>query len=292
MRLCTFEQGQEPQVGVVQAETVIPLAALGRFPATMLGLIAAGQPAWQALRQALAGDHPAGLPLNSVHLLAPIPRPPKNVICLGLNYAAHAQESAAARGQVAKPLDYPVVFTKAGTSVNGPYDPIPYDPAVSVEIDWEAELGVVIGRPGRGISAATALDHVFGYTIINDVTARDIQRQHKQYFLGKSLDGACPIGPWIVTADEIPDPQQLRLRTLVNGQLKQDGHTAHQIFNVATTISILSRGMTLEAGDVIATGTPEGVGFARTPPEFLRPGDVVQCEIEAIGHIRNVIRQA
>lgn len=290
MRLITFAHHDNIEIGIVQGEGVVPAGALGQFPSSMLALITAGRPTWQALAQAVAETTISPIPLAEVTLLAPIPRPGKNIICLGLNYAAHARESAAARGQEAKPLQHPVVFTKAVTTVNGPFSDIPYDPAVSTEIDWEAELGVIVGVSGRNISPETALSHVFGYTVLNDITARDIQNRHKQFFLGKSLDGACPMGPWIVTADEIPDPQALAIRTYVNGILKQDDTTANQLFNVAATIAILSRGMTLEAGDIIATGTPEGVGFARTPPEFLRPGDIVECEIEAIGRIRNQIQ--
>lgn len=292
MKLVTFDYQQQQGVGVVVGDGLVPLAVLGRFPNTMLGLIGCGQACLAEIRQTLSDGPPVSLiPLAAVQLLAPIPRPGKNIICLGLNYAAHARESAAARGREATPLAHPVVFTKAVTSVNSPYGDIPYDPAVSTEIDWEAELGVIVGLPGRNILPEKALDHLFGYTIINDITARDLQSRHKQFFLGKSLDGACPMGPWIVTADEIPNPQALSIRTYVNGVLKQSDSTANQLFNVATTLAILSRSMTLEAGDIIATGTPEGVGFARNPPEFLRPGDTVQCEIEAIGFIRNTIQQ-
>jgi 2-keto-4-pentenoate hydratase/2-oxohepta-3-ene-1,7-dioic acid hydratase in catechol pathway len=210
-------------------------------------------------------------------------------MCLGANYADHAAESSRARGRELQVPEHPVVFTKAVTSVNGPYAPIPYDPRVSTELDWEVELGVVIGLGARHIPAQEALRHVFGYTVVNDVSARDLQFRHKQYFLGKSLDGACLMGPWIVTADEVPDPQGLDLRCWVNGVLKQDSNTRHQIFDVATVIATLSRVMTLEPGDIIATGTPAGVGFARKPPEFLRPGDVVECEVEGIGRLRNEV---
>lgn len=288
MRLATFDYQSQTLVGVVLGERVVPLQQLGSFPETMLTLIAAGPAAWDAL-QSTTANAPDGLPLADVQLQAPVPRPPKNIMCLGLNYTDHAKEYYAARESEVQLPEHPIVFTKSPTSITGPYSDIPYDAAVSDMLDWEVELGVVIGVGGRGIALDHALQHVFGYTVINDVSARDLQRHHKQYFLGKSLDGACPMGPWIVTADEIPDPQALGLRTRVNGVLKQDSTTAHQIFDVATTISVLSRGMTLEAGDVIATGTPAGVGFARTPPEYLRPGDVVECEIDGIGMLRNTV---
>jgi 2-keto-4-pentenoate hydratase/2-oxohepta-3-ene-1,7-dioic acid hydratase in catechol pathway len=156
-------------------------------------------------------------------------------------------------------------------------------------IDFEAELAVIIGRDGRNISHEDALSHVFGYTVMNDVTARDLQRLHKQFFKGKSLDGAAPLGPWIVTADEIDNPRDLQITCSVNGDLKQDGNTGQMIFDIAETIVQLSKGMTLLAGDIIATGTPSGVGFARTPPEFLKPGDEVTCTVERVGSIRNRI---
>jgi 2-keto-4-pentenoate hydratase/2-oxohepta-3-ene-1,7-dioic acid hydratase in catechol pathway len=181
-----------------------------------------------------------------------------------------------------------VFFTKATTAVAGPHADIPFDANVSTQMDWEVELGVVIGKAGKNIPRDRAFEHVFGYTVINDVSARDIQNSHGgQFFKGKSLDGACPMGPWIVTRDEIPDPHALPLRCRVNGVVKQESNTSDFIFDIPALIEWLSKGMTLLPGDVIATGTPSGVGFARTPPEFLKPGDVVECEVEGIGTIRN-----
>jgi 2-keto-4-pentenoate hydratase/2-oxohepta-3-ene-1,7-dioic acid hydratase in catechol pathway len=294
MQLVSFvDKDGIPMAGVSRNDQVWRLADLGPFPSTLIEFIAAGSEAWNRLRPLVAELVSGGLSLREVELLAPVPRPRKNIICLGWNYAAHARESASRRDALATDAaqlpEHPIVFTKAPTTVTGPHAKVPYDPGLSTEIDWEVELAVIIGKSGRTISQSDALDHVFGYTVLNDLSARDIQRRHKQFFLGKSLDGHCPMGPWIVTADAIPNPQDLRLRTWVNGTIKQDGTTAHQIFSVARTISILSRGMTLEPGDIIATGTPDGVGYARTPPEFLRPGDVVECEIEGIGRIRNQI---
>jgi len=226
---------------------------------------------------------------STVRWHAPIPRPTKNVFCLGLNYAAHAKESSQARGRETKIPTVPVIFTKAPTTVTGPYEDVPVDRQATQQVDWEVELGVVIGRSGRNIAAADALDHVFGYTVINDLSARDLQQQHMQWFKGKSLDGFCPMGPVVVTADEFGNPQAKRLQLRVNGVTKQDGSTANMIFPVNVIVEWLSKGLTLEAGDVIATGTPEGVGMGRTPQEFLQDGDVVETEVEGIGVLRNRI---
>ncbi|HQO27048.1 MAG TPA: fumarylacetoacetate hydrolase family protein, partial [Acidobacteriota bacterium] len=198
-----------------------------------------------------------------------------------------------ARGRELRLPERPQFFTKATTAVNGPHGDIPLDPRVTAQLDWEVELAVVIGRAGKNIPKAAAMDHVFGYTVLNDVSARDVQSNHGgQFFKGKSLDGACPMGPWIVTADELTDPHRLRLTSRVNGAVKQDASTAEFIFDIPTLIEWLSLGLTLLPGDVLATGTPSGVGFARTPPEFLQPGDVVECAIEGIGGIRNRIVSA
>jgi len=259
-------------------------------PATLLALIQAGPDAWQraARTAAVAGDRHTH-PLSSIRWHAPIPRPAKNVFCLGANYVAHAKESAQARGREMKIPTVPVIFTKASTAVSGPFDEVAVDRAATQQVDWEVELGVVIGRSGRNIARADALSHVFGYTVINDLSARDLQQQHLQWFKGKSLDGFCPMGPMIVTADEFGDPQNKRLQLRVNGTTKQDGSTANMIFPVDAIIEWLSKGLTLEAGDVIATGTPEGVGMGRTPQEFLQSGDVVETEVEGIGVLRNKI---
>ncbi len=285
LRLITYQHGAHLHVGAVTERGVIDLSPI--VP-DMLTLIDGGAAALAQVRSFLTPDRPA-MPIGAVTLLAPIPRPRRNVMCLGLNYVEHAKESAEAHGREFKQHQHPVFFTKATHAINGPEAAIPFDAAVSEQIDYEAELAVIIGRNGKNISGANALDHVFGYTCLNDVSARDLQTQHSQFFKGKSLDGACPIGPWIITADEIPDPQLLNITCRVNGVTKQDSNTRYMIFNVPTIIEILSRGMTLDAGDIIATGTPSGVGFARKPPEFLKPGDVVEVEIEQIGILRNRI---
>jgi 2-keto-4-pentenoate hydratase/2-oxohepta-3-ene-1,7-dioic acid hydratase in catechol pathway len=309
MRFVSFSTRDlpKPHLGLVQNDTVLDVDLAGRainaiIPDQMLDLLnnyEQGQQGLQAILAKAAGRPfnqvktfvaiGAVHPLSEVQLASPIPRPVRNIMCLGLNYSEHAQETAALRNRSASGPEYPIFFTKATTTMNGPYGEIVIDPKVSSEIDWEVELGVIIGKGGKNISEEDALKHVFGYTVINDVTARDLQSQHKQYFKGKSLDGYCPMGPWIVTADEIADPQNLRLQLRVNGVTKQDSNTSQMIFSVRQIISILSAGMTLETGDIIATGTPSGVGFARKPPEFLKPGDVVEAEVEGIGIIKNPV---
>jgi 2-keto-4-pentenoate hydratase/2-oxohepta-3-ene-1,7-dioic acid hydratase in catechol pathway len=213
-------------------------------------------------------------PLKRVRLLAPIPSPSRNIFCLGRNYADHAAERGAAAPE------HPVFFTKPATSVVGPGDDVVHH-AITKELDYEVELTVVIGTGGRDIPRADALKHVFGYTIVNDVTARDLQKKHQQWFKGKSLDTFCPMGPVLVTADEVPDPQALAISLRVNGQLRQSSHTSKMIFPVAQCIEVLSQGMTLLPGDIIATGTPEGVGAASG--NFLKAGDRIEAEVESIG---------
>ncbi len=286
MKLVTFAHNGRTAIGAVINSQIVDLSHLAPDMQTFIELGARGLAAAQT---AVTTHSSQTIPLTAVRLLAPIPTPRRNVICLGLNYSEHVKESYSARGQEAKLPETPVVFTKATTAVSGPTDPIPYDPAVTTQLDWEVELALIIGRTGKNIPADAAMDYVYGYTVLNDISARDLQMAGKQFFKGKSLDGACPIGPWIVTADELPDPHNLRLTCRVNGVVKQDGRTDIMIFNIPTTIAYLSRGMTLLPGDIIATGTPDGVGFARTPPEFLQPGDIVESEIEGIGLLRNPV---
>jgi 2-keto-4-pentenoate hydratase/2-oxohepta-3-ene-1,7-dioic acid hydratase in catechol pathway len=212
------------------------------------------------------------------------------VIAIGRNYQKHAEESARKEGYEPQP---PTVFTKAITSLTEPYADIAIDPAISDKIDWEAELAVVIGKRGANIKRSDARPHVFGYTALNDVTARDIQNEWGgQYFKGKSLDRSCPTGPCIVTADELQNPQRLAVRLRLNGEVKQDGNTADMIYSVDAIIEWVSIGMTLLPGAIIATGTPDGVGFWRTPSEVLHPGDVIETEVEGIGMLRNRIVSA
>ena len=285
MKLVTYQLNNQIKLGAWREDGIVDLSAVAPDMFTLIYMGADGL----AQAQAQLNAATAATPLSDVKLLSPIPNPRRNIMCLGLNYAAHADESNRVKGFASELPQFPVIFNKATTSMNGPYDDIPYDANVSTKIDWEVELTVVLGRSGKNINTDEAMSYVFGYTIMNDISARDLQRDHKQYFKGKSLDGSAPMGPCIVTADSLPDPHLLHLTSRVNGVIKQDGNTSDMIFNIPATIYHLSRGMTLLAGDLIATGTPEGVGFARTPPEFLKPGDVVECEIEGIGLIRNQI---
>jgi 2,4-diketo-3-deoxy-L-fuconate hydrolase len=226
--------------------------------------------------------------LQSVTLDAPV-RPSRNVFCVGRNYLEHAKEGARAAGRELKIPSVPTFFTKAPTAIAAPADDLRLEARVSQEYDFEAELAVVIGAECKDVPEDEALHVVFGYTALNDVTARDLQREHGQWFKGKSLDSTCPIGPWIVTPDEVGDPQALALTLHRNGVEKQNSNTGKMIFSIARVIAELSKGMTLLPGDIIATGTPEGVGFARTPAEFLADGDVLEIWIEKIGHLLNTV---
>jgi 2-keto-4-pentenoate hydratase/2-oxohepta-3-ene-1,7-dioic acid hydratase in catechol pathway len=302
MKYLTFSLPGDPatRIGVLHADRIVDLKALvapawqGRFPDTLLDLIQAGPEAWRRVAALASGElsrspaTDAGRhPPDQIRWHAPIPRPRKNIVCLGLNYMSHVLETSRPLQRDAKMPDVPIFFTKAPTTVSGPQDPIPWDRSVTSQVDYEAELGVVLGADGKNIARAESLAHVFGYTVINDVSARDIQHRHKQWFKGKSLDGFCPMGPCIVTADEFGDPQRKRISLRVNGETRQDSTTADMIFPVDAIIEALSRGMTIETGDIIATGTPEGVGLGRTPPAYLDDGDLVETEIEGIGTLRN-----
>ena len=297
MKLLMFREGSGRRLGVaLDGAQVVDVAELARAsgspapPADLLALVQEGPAGLERLRTLLAkldGSRPEPVVrgLSGLELLAPLDPPVGNILAVGRNYQKHAEEGARAQGTEVKP---PTFFTKAITSIAGPNDEIRIDPSVSDKIDWEVELGVIIGKAGVNIQRADALSHVFGYTVINDVSARDIQNGWGgQFFKGKSLDGSCPSGPWVVTADEVPDPQALPLRLFVNGEVKQDATTADMIYPVAEIIRWLSIGMTLLPGMLIATGTPEGVGFARQPPEFLKPGDLMESEVGGVGKLSN-----
>jgi 2-keto-4-pentenoate hydratase/2-oxohepta-3-ene-1,7-dioic acid hydratase in catechol pathway len=283
MRLVTFDAGDGPRVGVLGDEGT-RVRDTGR--PSMLEVIEH----WDGT---LGAD--AEFDLASVRLLAPIPVPARNILCVGKNYVEHSSEFARsgydASSKGTDLPDRPIIFTKAPSAVVGPTDPVDRHAGLTAELDYEAELAVVIGRGGRGITREQAYQHVFGYTVLNDVTARDLQRDHKQWFLGKSLDTFCPLGPSIVTADEIPPEQvpALELECRVNGELRQKARVADLIFDIPTLIETLSAGITLQPGDIIATGTPAGVALGFTPPRFLAAGDVVEVTISRLGTLRNRI---
>jgi len=295
MKLATYSPlpSGQPRPGlVIEDQRLIDIpAALGadKDTSTMIGIIQAG-PAMLGRLRNLEKSPPASMAkITEVKLHAPIPRPIKNVFCVGWNYLEHFDEGAKKLQDNRELPKYPVFFSKATTSVTGPFDNVPFEASVSTSLDWEVELGMIMGTTGKNITEADAMRHVFGYTVINDVSWRDLQRRHGgQWHKGKSLDGTCPMGPWIVTADSV-DPNNLRVTCRVNGVTKQDSNTKHLYFKLPRLIAELSAGMTPEAGDVISTGTPEGVGFARNRPEFMKPGDLLETEIERIGVLRNPI---
>lgn len=287
MRLATFLHHGQPRVGRLSDDGLqiqplqLPAADALRGVLPLIEAAAEGRP--------LPADEGEPLPLAGLQLLAPLPRPRRNVWCVGRNYHAHAKELQASvfKDSAANAESWPIVFTKVPECVVGPHDEVQLPgAAVSSQIDYEAELAVVIGTGGKNIQRADALAHVYGYTIVNDVTARDVQMRHQQWDMGKSFDTFCPMGPWIATADEF-DGTRTRVRCWVNGELRQDGPTENMIFDIPTLIETISRGITLYPGDVIATGTPAGVGMGLTPPRFLQPGDVVRIEVEGLGRIEN-----
>ena len=282
MRLATYLAGTRPTLGVeVEGGWVAAGDLLDGAPASMADLVAAGPDALGRLRVA-AASHAATPAEAPGRLLAPLR--PGTIVAIGRNYREHAAEEGV------DPPAAPLIFAKLRSSVVGPGDEIRWDPGMTAQVDYEAELAVVIGTRARRVALEDALDHVFGYTCLNDVSARDLQFGDGQWIRGKSLDTFCPIGPVIVTADEIPDPQALEIRTTVNGELLQDASTAQMYFGVAELVSYCSTAFTLEPGDVIATGTPSGVGVFRKPPRFLGDGDRVVVEIERIGRLENACR--
>lgn len=285
MRFVTWQRGSDLRPGVLVDQGVVDL---GSVAPDLLTLIEMGPDGLDRARAAASNPTDA-VPLAEVALRALIPRPRQNIICVGMNYVAHAYESARAKGLPETLPPHPVYFTKAVTTINDPDGIIPFDASVTEQLDWEVELAVVIGRRGKNIAAGDVFDYVWGYTIVNDISARDLQNRHQQFFKGKSLDGSCPMGPCIVSADEIPDPHNLRLTLRLNDRTMQDSTTADLIFDIPTLIATLSRGQTLEPGDVLSTGTPAGVGMGLNPPSYLRPGDVVEAEIERIGILRNTV---
>ena len=288
MKLVTFTRdNRREELGILRDERVLPLEELGFAFADMSDLIRRATPEeLNAMRRA-PGD---GMPLECVRLLAPIPRPRQDVLCLGLNYSEHAAEAAGfSKEAFSLKTSAPVFFSKRVSFAQGSGAPIPAHADLTEKLDFENELAVVIGRDAKNVPEAEAADYVFGYTILNDVSARDLQTTHTQWYFGKSLDGFTPMGPCLVTADEIAFPPKLRISTTVNGELRQDSRTDRLIHGIPEIISTLSRGMTLLAGTVIATGTPKGVGMGEETPRFLKAGDVVACSIEGIGTLVNPV---
>lgn len=294
MRLVTFSDAKGMRIGVhdTASNTIVDLAAATRLPRDMTSFIALGKNALKRARAAVKSGE-GRLPVASVKLHAPIPRPAKNILCVGKNYYDHAREFHASgvdasAGKDAIP-ELPIMFTKWPNSVIASGEPIPSYLDYTHSTDYEGELTVVIGPGGRGIGKQDAYAHVYGYTIINDATARTLQNKHRQWFLGKSLDGYCPMGPCIVTADEVPDVTKLRLITKVNGEVRQDALVSELIFDIPALIETLSRVMTLDPGDLIATGTCVGVGIGFDPPKYLQKGDRVAITIEPIGTLENPV---
>lgn len=313
MHLVTFIQSRsdksqtddytQPRIGLLLADSqdgtgvntqqVVDLSqAAPDLPTDMLSLIALGDAAFPALEHAIENES-ARIPLEKVRLLAPIPTPQRNIFCVGKNYPEHVKEIksivASASDTKGDVPSSPIIFTKAPSAVSGPMEPIPAWLDETESVDYEGELAVIIGRQGRGISRAHAMQHVYGYTILNDVTSRRIQKRHQQWFLGKSLDGFCPMGPCLVTGDEIANIGNLRVQTRINSELRQDGYVREMLFDIPMLIETISRGMTLNCGDIIATGTPAGVGMGFNPPKFLKAGDTVAITIEPIGTLENPV---
>jgi 2-keto-4-pentenoate hydratase/2-oxohepta-3-ene-1,7-dioic acid hydratase in catechol pathway len=303
MRFVTAKIEDESFVGLVDEKmnTVVHLQRAGEqlsepihVPDSMIECIAAGDRFVEQVKQIEAWVDGQGDSKNEyiydfekVELHAPIPRPQKNIFCVGKNYAAHAIEM----GSAADIPEHPMVFSKSPTTVIGHEQKVLNHSNVTEALDYEGELAVVIGKTGRSISKEDAMEYVFGYTLINDVTARDLQTRHKQYLIGKSLDTFCPMGPYIIHHTEIEDPHNLNVETKVNGEVRQSSNTNLFIFDIPTLIETLSKGMTLEAGDIIATGTPAGVGKGFKPPKFLKPGDTIEITVEKVGTLRNQISE-
>lgn len=285
MRVATFSIAGERRVGLVdlEAQTIAPFD----FPVDQVstGILALIERNGSGLPRTLSP-----VPLAQIEIEAPIPQPRRNIFCVGKNYHEHAHEfarsgfdSSAGAGAIPK---HPIIFSKVPESVVADHASVLIDPSVSTAIDYEAELAVIIGKGGRGISKENALDHVWGYTIVNDVTARDLQGKYSQWLIGKSQDTFCPMGPWAVTRDEF-DLETAGIRCFVNEDLRQDSRISLLIFDIPTIIATLSQGITLKPGDIIATGTPVGVGIGFDPPKYLKPGDVVRIEIDGIGTLEN-----
>lgn len=298
MRLVTFIHAEQQQTGLLLGEFVLPLSEMVKSSgleldvSTVLGIVRSSKDKLDALTglsRRASEFKSAFIPLSRVKLLAPIPQPVRNVFCVGRNYLDHIKEGLPGKPtEVALPV-VPQFFSKATHAVNAPNGEIRLDASLTSKLDYEVELAVVIGRGGRDIPKAAALDYVFGYCVANDFTARDLQRRHDQWFKGKSLDTTFPFGPALVTKDEINNINDLKITLTVNNEVRQHAQVSQMIFDIPAIIEYLSAGLTLEAGDIISTGTPSGVGYAMTPPHYLKVGDVVESHIDELGTLRNKI---
>jgi 2-keto-4-pentenoate hydratase/2-oxohepta-3-ene-1,7-dioic acid hydratase in catechol pathway len=292
MKLLTYKYNGCETVGILSSDGnyVIPLSAWGlRYP-TMLDFLREATDSEKLILKNEAGRELSRIPVENVHFMAPIPYPVQDVLCLGINYMEHAEESARySQEAFGGERPYAVYFSKRVAEGVGHDQPICGHFDLTERLDYEAELAVIIDDDCKDVSEEDAYRYIFGYTILNDVSARDLQTRHKQWYFGKSLDGFTPMGPWIVTKDEIPFPPALNIQSRVNGELRQDSNTSKLIFGIPHIIAELSKGMTLKAGTIIATGTPAGAGMGFDPPKFLQKGDVVECTIEGIGTLRNPV---
>lgn len=290
MKLIKFEHNGERPIGVMSGERIVPISSLGLGYHCMNELIAGATKAeLDTMRKAALSPPGETIPYNAVKKLSPIPRPRQDVICIGYNYSEHVAESSKFKGLAADIPEHAIYFSKR---VN---EALPDGGEITAReidehLDYEAELAVIIGRDAYKVSAADVGEYIFGYTILNDISARTLQTRHKQYYFGKSLDSCTPMGPWIVTADEISFPPRLAIASYVNGELRQNSNTERMIFTIPHIIEELSSGITLKAGTIIATGTPSGVGMGFSPPRFLKSGDNVECVIEGIGKLCNTVR--
>ncbi|MFC3051413.1 fumarylacetoacetate hydrolase family protein [Kordiimonas pumila] len=290
MRFISYYEAGDARTGVINNDEVVDMAALNVPGITQLqDLIDAGSDGLAAVAQALQGGDYALKPLTELKLLAPVATSGKNIFCIGRNFFGHVQEGYKAQGLALDVPKVPQIFTKPRTSLAASGEDLSFRKKVSDRMDYEGELGIIIAKGGRDIKPENAFDHIFGYTVINDITARDLQRKHDQWFKGKGLDQSCPMGPWIITKDEVTDIQTVEILTTVNGETRQSAKVSQMIFDIPTILAELSRGMTLEAGDIIATGTPEGVGYAMATPQYLKNGDIVTVAISGVGELTNRI---
>ena len=293
MKLVTYQAGGEARLGVLEGEKVIDLQRAGeaagkKLPSDMLAFIKLGDAGLDDAEAALKSG--AGAVAGPVKLLAPI-KPKKNVFCVGRNYIKHIEEGFRARGMPVRMPSHLELFSKPPTCVIGTEDEIIWNSAATQQLDYEVEFTLIIGKDGKDISADNAYDHIYGYTIGNDVSAREVQRDHGQWFKGKSMDTFCPLGPCIVPKRYYPNAQNAQVMTRVNGEIRQNENTSDMLYNIPRIVEILSTALTLEQGDVIITGTPSGVGMGMDPPGFMKDGDVVECEIEGIGVLRNRVKE-